>query len=152
MSFNLGNNDRMPAFGDYTTNSKNPLQQAIRSSENNQGANMVLTPDNPSWHADPSRNNNNNSNQNSQDNTGAPYSGDRANTGNTGPFRAGPDNDSYLPSNAVPKGARFDPIMPDDVSQSLPNRQQRQQQGRPGQNPPGFASGEPDFDELLPPQ
>lgn len=159
MSFNLGNSDRLPNIGgNSNTNNRNPLQQAIDSSNSKHGADMILTPDHPSWHADhstPSQG----SSQNTQRNTGsvqsgpdARYTGGRANTGNTGPFRAGPDHDSYLPPNAVPQGARFDPIMPENIHQDLPSRSDRQGQGRPGQNPPGFASGEPDYDELLPPK
>ncbi|KAG0276329.1 hypothetical protein BGZ96_003366 [Linnemannia gamsii] len=159
MSFNLGNSDRLPATGgNNTTNNKNPLQGAIDSSNSKHGADMILTPDHPSWHADHS-NPSQGSSQNAQGNTGnvqsgpgAPYTGGRANTGNTGPFRAGPDQDSYLPPNAVPQGARFDPIMPENVGQGLPSRSDHQGQGRPGQNPSGFASGEPDYDELLPPK
>ncbi|KAF9081568.1 hypothetical protein BGX23_000735 [Mortierella sp. AD031] len=156
MSFNLGNSDRMPAIGGTNANSKNPLQQAINSSNNNRGAGMVLTPDHPSWHADHNNPASSQNSQNAQGNTGgvyhdptpgAPYTGGRANTSNTGPLRAGPDHDSYLPPGAAPQGARFDPIIPDAVGQSLPNRS-----GQHGQNPPGFASGEPDYDELLPPK
>ncbi|KAF9538600.1 hypothetical protein EC957_006406 [Mortierella hygrophila] len=162
MSFNIGNSDRLPAIGGTNANSnKNPLQQAINSSQSKHGADMILTPDHPSWHADHSSAAQGSSQQNSQRNNtddqsgpGAPYTGGHANTGNAGPFRAGPDHESYLPPNAVPQGARFDPIMPEDVRQSLPNRNaagRDQGQGRPGQNRPGFASGEPDYDELLPP-
>ncbi|KAF9958968.1 hypothetical protein BGZ70_009009 [Mortierella alpina] len=83
----------------------------------------------------------------------APYTGGRVtNTAvNRGPFRAGPDNNSFLPPGAVPQGARFDPIMPDNVRQELPGRGDpaRQQGGRSG--PSGFASGEPDNDELQTP-
>ncbi|KAF9284480.1 hypothetical protein BGZ68_004671 [Mortierella alpina] len=83
----------------------------------------------------------------------APYTGGRVtNTAtNRGPFRAGPDNDSFLPPGAVPQGARFDPIMPENVRQGLPGRggPASQQGGRTGQS--GFASGEPDNDELQTP-
>ncbi|OAQ35301.1 hypothetical protein K457DRAFT_133122 [Linnemannia elongata AG-77] len=163
MSFNLGNSDRLPAIGGTNANNnKNPLQQAINSSNSKYGADMIVTPDHPSWHADHSSHSSaqESSQQNAQRNTGgqsgpgAPYTGGRANTGNTGPFRAGPDHDSYLPPNAVPQGARFDPIVPENVRQGLPNRNaagHQQGQGRPGQNQEGFASGEPDYDELLPP-
>ncbi|KAF8937651.1 hypothetical protein BGZ47_008929 [Haplosporangium gracile] len=154
--------DRLPAMGGNTNsannnNNKNPLQQAINSSNSKYGADMILTPDHPSWHADHSSSAHDSS-QSAQRNTsgqsgpGAPYTGGRANTGNSGPLRAGPDQDSYLPPNAVPQGARFDPIMPESVRQSLPNRNAAgHQQGRSGQDPSGFASGEPDYDELLPP-
>ncbi|KAF9121854.1 hypothetical protein BGW39_010211 [Mortierella sp. 14UC] len=164
MSFNIGNTDRLPALGGNnpnSNNSKNPLQQAINSSNAQRGAGMILTPDHPSWHADHSTHSSDHhsSSQDAQRNTGpgsapgAPYTGGRANTGNTGPFRAGPDNDSYLPAGAVPQGARFDPIMPENVRQDLPNRNAPGQgQGRLGQNPSGFASGGPDYDELLPPK
>ncbi|KAG0044247.1 hypothetical protein BGZ83_010506 [Gryganskiella cystojenkinii] len=181
MSFNLGNNDRLPAIGGNTNNSRNPLQQAVNPA-NNRGADMVLTPDHPAWHgnANQSQPMSASSQQNARrdphggpsgiiggpgaqgkppHHTGsegfhhdhsAPYSGGRANTNNTGPFRAGPDNDSYLPPGAVPQGARFDPIMPEGSRQGLPSRG-GPGSGRPGQNPPGFTSGEPDYDELLPP-
>lgn len=178
MSFNLGNNDRLPAIGRNTTSSGNPLQQAINPA-NNRGADMVLTPDHPSWHgsANQSQPMSASSFQNAHrdphggpsgivggpDASGGlpqsgpavrhdpsePYSGGRANTNNTGPFRAGPDHDSYLPPGAVPQGARFDPIIPEGSRQGILGR--GVVAGRPGQNPPGFASGEPDYDELLPP-
>ncbi|KAG9321346.1 hypothetical protein KVV02_001124 [Mortierella alpina] len=83
----------------------------------------------------------------------APYTGGHVtNTAaNRGPFRAGPDNNSFLPPGAVPQGARFDPIMPDNVRQGLPGRggPASQQGGRTG--PSGFGSGEPDNDELQTP-
>jgi len=156
----------------------NPLQQAVNPA-NNRGGDMVLTPDHPSWHgnANQSQPMSATSSQNAHRNpdggpsgfvggpdaggrlpqTGpafrhdptAPFSGGRANTNNTGPFRAGPDNDSYLPPGAVPQGARFDPIMPEGSRQDIPGRGVGA--SRPGQNPPGVSSGEPDYDEFLPP-
>ncbi|KAF9347261.1 hypothetical protein BGX26_001247 [Mortierella sp. AD094] len=136
MSFNLGNNDRLPGIGGIgnTTNSRNPLQQAIDPS-NNRGADMVLTPDHPSWRQE----------QQAQGPLSGSSSGSRP--GSDTQTGAGPDKDSFLPPGAVPQGARFDPIMPEGVRQGLPHR---------GQNLPGGsgkpASGEPDFDELLPPR
>ncbi|GJJ74620.1 hypothetical protein EMPS_06978 [Entomortierella parvispora] len=180
MSFNLGSSDRMPAFGGNKTSSSggNPLQQAVNPA-NNRGGDMVLTPDNPSWHgsasqsqpmlADSSQNAHHNPHGGTSSIIGGPdgsgrlplsgpglrhdpstpYSGGRANTGNNGPFRAGPDNHAFLPPGAVPQGARFDPIMPEGSRQEFSSRGTGA--SRPGQNPPGFASGEPDYDELLPP-
>ncbi|KAF8976884.1 hypothetical protein BGZ46_007889 [Entomortierella lignicola] len=124
MSFNLGNNDRMPNFsGARTSNSSNnPLQQAVDSSNNRTSADMVLTPDHPSWHQG----------QQAQQ----PQSGTSSNSK--------PGSDSVLPQDAVPQGARFDPIVPDDTRQAMPLGGQKL--------PRGKASGESDFDELLPPQ
>ncbi|KAF9179475.1 hypothetical protein BGZ51_009350 [Haplosporangium sp. Z 767] len=154
MSFNLGNNDRNPAFGTNIPSAKNrdPLRQAVNPS-NNRGADMVLTPDHPSWHDPNSQAQQTHSySQTSTEGHPPSFVGDRAgNTStNRGPIKAGPDHESYLPPDAVPQGSRFDPIMPDNVHQSLPNRG-GPGQGQVGQSPRGPASGEPDFDELLPP-
>ncbi|KAI1314572.1 hypothetical protein EDD11_002001 [Mortierella claussenii] len=162
MSFNIGNNDRMPsmgrtgATGSGSNSNKNPLQEAVNPSNNrNAGGDMVLTPDHPSWNNPSSRGDGGNANPQRTPSGGilhdpsAPYTGGRATAGssNTGPFRSGPDSDSYLPQGAVPQGARFDPIMPDEVRQGLPQR------GQPSRGlGQSHGSGEPDFDELLPPQ
>ncbi|KAG0096858.1 hypothetical protein BGZ93_003870 [Podila epicladia] len=165
MSFNLGNNDRQPNFaaGSATgANSKNPLAQAINPAAN-RGADMVLTPDHPSWHAhhgDSAAAQNPHSHRpvgstpsapGFHHDPNAPYSGGRANTNNAGPFRAGPDQDSTLPPGAVPQGARFDPIMPDNGRQGLSDTRNPYQQGCQRQGQGHFASGEPDYDDLLPP-
>ncbi|KAF9021659.1 hypothetical protein BGZ52_001590 [Haplosporangium bisporale] len=167
MSFNLGNNDRQPNFtaGSATgANNRNPLAQATNPGAN-RGADMVLTPDHPSWHAHHGADPASAQNPHSYHPTGsgpsgqpgfhhdpnAPYSGGRANTTNTGPFRAGPDRDSYLPPGAVPQGARFDPIMPENGRQGLPDTGNPYQQGQ-GQRQGHFTSGEPDYDEMLPPR
>ncbi|KAF9170599.1 hypothetical protein BGX21_008965 [Mortierella sp. AD011] len=136
MSFNIGNNDRMPGFSGIRNigNSNNPLQQAVDPS-NNRGADMVLTPDHPSWHQD----------QQAQ----RPLSGSSSESkpGSDTQTSARPDKDSRLPQDAVPQGAKFDPIMPEDVRQGLPQHGQNlpRGSGKP-------ASGEPDFDDLLPPE
>ncbi|KAG0301912.1 hypothetical protein BGZ98_007947 [Dissophora globulifera] len=124
---------------------------------------MVLTPDHPSWHA-PANSTDRNHAATSSENIGAlggentptdprePSTCSIATTGNTEPFaggsphgassRSGPGNDSFLPAGSVPLGARFDPITPGDSSVGP---------GRRGQGT-SFRSGEPDFDELLPPR
>ncbi|KAF9918086.1 hypothetical protein BX616_010295 [Lobosporangium transversale] len=142
MSFNLGNNDRSPAFGGSISSNK---------SNNNRGGDMVLTPDHPAWSRVGEQQRQQQQQQPIQD-PSAPYTGGRATAGanNLGPFRAGPDSDSYLPPDAAPQGARFDPIMPDNV-QGLPHRGHSSQQ-RESSSGLGQASGEPDFDDLLPPQ
>ncbi|KAF8923467.1 hypothetical protein BGZ58_002926 [Dissophora ornata] len=172
----------MPSFGGSAAPNKsnNPLQQAVNPS-NNRGADMILTPDHPSWHSAGQAHDHDHGyaqQRTSSDTEGsaggigigsgpgsmsgrqlphdpsAPYTGGRVSTENTGQFRAGPDADSYLPPGAVPQGARFDPIMPDDVRRGLPNRGPGAggQGGLPrGLNPPSHGSGEPDFDEILPP-
>ncbi|KAG0200266.1 hypothetical protein BGX28_006631 [Mortierella sp. GBA30] len=80
----------------------------------------------------------------------APYTGGRVTdtATNRGPFRAGPDQDSFLPPDAVPQGARFDPIVPESVRQGLPSRGTGGPR-QPGQSPSNYASGEPDNDDLL---
>ncbi|KAF9997918.1 hypothetical protein BGZ79_008394 [Entomortierella chlamydospora] len=134
----------MPGIGGIrnTGNSNNPLQQAVDPS-NNRGADMVLTPDHPSWHQD----------QQAQrplsgsSSESKPGSSSESKPGSDTQTSARPDKDSYLPQGAVPQGAKFDPIMPEDVRQGLPQRGQNlpRGSGKP-------ASGEPDFDDLLPPE
>ncbi|KAI7832725.1 hypothetical protein BC939DRAFT_434156 [Gamsiella multidivaricata] len=157
MSFNLGNNDRLPSMGSTPSKSSNPLHQAANPSTTRSSADMVLTPDHPAWHADHSQdfaNQQQHEHPQRGSSTNNPSSGlSSGQASATGRFRAGPDADSYLPPDAVPQGARFDPIMPDDVRQGLPHRGPGQGQGQgrvQGQGLPG--SGEPDFDELLPPR
>ncbi|KAF9114641.1 hypothetical protein BGX27_010218 [Mortierella sp. AM989] len=132
--FNIGSGDRLPAISGSSrksSNGQNPLQQAVDPASN-RGADMVLTPDHPSWHQDQ---------QAQRPSSGAP-------SGSTPGSGVEPDADSTLPPGAVPQGARFDPIVPEGVRQGLPQRQQSQ--SGEGRNQQG--SGEPDFDELLPPR
>ncbi|KAI8348121.1 hypothetical protein B0O80DRAFT_463756 [Mortierella sp. GBAus27b] len=135
MSFSFGNSDRMPAIGSGMNPSKgSSLQQAIDPSKN-RGADMVLTPDNPAWQKTPSRSE---LHHGQRQEPSSQYTGGRANTQNTKPG-------SYLPPDAAPFGARFDPITPDSVRGETYSRTDQ-----PGRKPQ--ESGEPDFDEMLPPQ
>ncbi|KAF9970708.1 hypothetical protein BGZ73_006550 [Actinomortierella ambigua] len=157
MSFNLGSNDRNPSFGGKPPSTgSNPLSQAIHSSEHNKGGDMILTKDHPGWSGGdhPS---------NTADDCGAHAHGQRSSSPNAtldnmpqrppaaihsgAPSSGGYDRrpDSQLPSNAVPRGARFDPILPGATRPSSNSRQ-----GGVGRND-GPLSGEPDYDDMLPP-
>jgi len=150
MSFNLGNNDRMPAIGSGTTPSRNnPLRQAVDPS-NNRGADMVLTPDHPSWHGAASRSDQHNITDQEPDTA---HTSGHAGTLNRGPFHSEPPSrtplasEAYLPPDAAPQGARFDPIVPDSVRGEFFTGTG----AGGGGTRTRYQSGEPDFDDLLPP-
>ncbi|KAF9160070.1 hypothetical protein DFQ26_005905 [Actinomortierella ambigua] len=155
MAFNLGNNDRTPSFGGKPPGlGRSPLSEAIQSSERNKGGDMILTKDHPGWSGGDSSNDNNNTG----DGTNAyaqrssspnatldnlpqrPPAAIRSGAASAGGYDRRPD--SQLPSNAAPRGARFDPILPGAV---LPSSNIR------GGSSNTQLSGEPDFDDALPP-
>ncbi|KAF9360837.1 hypothetical protein BGX34_007473, partial [Mortierella sp. NVP85] len=78
------------------------------------------------------------------------YTGERA---GRGPFQSEPPSraplasEAYLPPDAAPQGARFDPIVPDNVRGEVFTGTR----AGGGSTRTKYQSGEPDFDDLLPP-
>ncbi|KAG0228531.1 hypothetical protein BGW41_003391 [Actinomortierella wolfii] len=156
MSFNLGSNDRNPSFGNKPPGGgRNPLAGAIHSAEHNQGGDMILTKDHPGWSGgdasgDAHQGSSSGSSSDAQaqassrdmgsDMPQRPPAAVHAGAASFGGYDRRPD--SELPSQAIPRGSRFDTIVPGEV---------RPANARGNKTSTPQLSGEPDYDDMLPP-